>query len=102
MNFCDFLIVPLKDYKPQTNGWMYPKNSLLQELFDKYMLELSQTGVIHRIENTFSLSNSKMCDEDAGFMQMGFDYVRLFFVLLAIGLFLALVIGIYEKIKAKC
>ena len=101
VNLCDFLIVPLRDFKPVPSGWMYPKNSLLQELFDKYMLELSQAGVIHRIENTFSLSNSKMCDEDIGFMQMGFDYVRLFFVLLAIGLFLALVIGIYEKFKTK-
>ena len=98
MNLCDFLIVPLKDFKPVPIGWMYPKNSLLQELFDKYMLELYQTGVFWRIENSVSLS--KMCDEEAGFTQLGIDYVRLFFVLLSIGLFLAMVIGLYEKIKA--
>ena len=88
----------MKDFRPVTIGWMYPKNSLLQELFDRYMLELYQTGVIQKIENSFALS--KMCDEEAGFTQMGFDYVRLFFVLLSIGLVLAMVIGLYEKIKA--
>ena len=99
MNLCDFLIVPLKDYKPQTNGWMYPKNSLLQELFDKYMLELYQTGVIQKIENSFPLS--KMCLDEAGFTQMEFHYVRIFFVLFSIGLFLAIIIGLFEKIKAS-
>ena len=98
VNLCDFLIVPLKDFKPVTIGWMYPKNSLLQELFDKYMLELYQTGVFWRIEKSFTVS--KMCDVEIGFTQMGFDYVRLFFVLLSVGLFLAIVIGLYEKIKA--
>ena len=57
VNLCDFLIVPLKDFKPVTIGWMYPKNSLLQELFDKYMLELYQTGVIQKIENSFAVKN---------------------------------------------
>ena len=76
---------------------MYPKNSLLQELFDKYMLELYQTGVIQKIENSFPLS--KMCLDEEGFTQMEFDYVRIFFVLLSIGLFLALVIGLYENVK---
>ena len=95
---CDLLTVPLNDFKPVTIGWIYPKNSLLQELFDKYMLELYQTGVIQKIENSFAMS--KMCDDEAGFTQMGFDYVRLFFVLLSIGLVLAMVIGLYEKIKA--
>ena len=90
--------MPLKDFKPVTIGWMYPKNSLLQELFDKYMLELYQTGVIWRIENYYASPN--MCDEEAGFTQMGFDYVRLFFAVLSIGLILAIIIGIYEKIKA--
>ena len=97
MNICDFLTVPLKDYKPVTIGWYYPKNSLLQELFDKYMLKLYQTGVLWKIENSYSLI--KKCDEETGFTQMGFDYVRLFFVLLSIGLFLAMVIGLYEKIN---
>ena len=55
VNLCDFLIVPLKDFKPVTIGWMYPKNSLLQELFDKYMLELSQAGVIQKILSQFVL-----------------------------------------------
>ena len=98
VNLCDFLIVPLKDYKPQTNGWMYPKNSLLQKLFDKYMLELYQTGVIRKMEKSFS--PSKMCDEETGFIGMEFDFVSLFFVLLLIGLLLAIVICLYEKIKS--
>ena len=88
----------MKDFKPVSTGWMYPKNSLLQELFDKYMLKLYQTGVIKGIEN--SISPPTICAEETGFTQMGFDYVRLFFAVLSIGLILAIIIGIYEKIKA--
>merc|ERR1712062_959487 len=69
VNICDFLTVPLKDYKPVTIGWYYPKNSLLQELFDKYMLKLYQTGVLWKIENSYSLI--KKCAEETGFTQMG-------------------------------
>ena len=92
------MIVPIKDFKPVSTGWMYPKNSLLQELFDKYMLKLYQTGVIKGIEN--SISPSTICDEETGFIRMGFGYVSLFFVILSIGLFLAILIGLYEKIKS--
>ena len=99
MSLCNFLIVPLKDFKPVPMGWMYPKNSFLQDLFDSYMLELYQSGVIRKIENSFALKN--LCNEETGFTQMGFDYVRIFFVLLSIGLFLALVIGLYENVKER-
>ena len=89
----------MKDFKPVPMGWMYPKNSFLQDLFDSYMLELYQSGVIRKIENSFALKN--LCNEETGFTQMGFDYVRIFFVLLSIGLFLALVIGLYENVKER-
>ena len=93
---CDLMQINLKDWEPSTVDWMYPKNSILQPMFDKFMLDLNEKGIIKRIEDMFS--NKKICKESNDYQQMTFDYVKILFALLILGLISAILIGIYEKI----
>ena len=68
MDMCDIIRMPLREIKPTTVGWMYPKNSLLQHMFDKFMIELYQNGIIDRLLN--SLKSQKVCDEDDSYQQV--------------------------------
>lgn len=78
---------------------MYPKNSILQTLFDKYMLELVENGVLEHIENFF---NSKAtCTDSQEFTGIEIDFVKILFVLLFCGMAAAIVILILEKVL-KC
>ena len=85
----------MKEYQPVRRGWIYPKNSLLQPLFDKYMLKLYQNGIIKRIEDFHTAR--KYCNENNGYLIIQFGFVKILFILLLIGISTALLIGLYEK-----
>ena len=42
----------MSDFPLSAVGWFYPYDSILQPLFDKYMLELFENGVFNRIVDT--------------------------------------------------
>ena len=91
------MTIQMKDYKPFTNGWMYPKNSLLQPLFDQYMLELYQTGIVQRIEKSHTFE--KFCEEGSGYIMISFGFVKILFIVLSIGVSISIVIALYEKLS---
>ena len=94
-DYCDIITVPMKEYQPVRRGWVYPKNSLLQPLFDKYMLKLYQNGIINRIEDFHT--TRKYCTENNGYLIIQFGFVKILFILLLIGISTSLIIGLYEK-----
>ena len=92
INPCDTLFIPLEEFKPaKTVGWMYPKNSILQPMFDRYKLKLYQNGVIKKLHDTF-LPMPK-CNYKQPFFPVNFDFVAMIFYLLIIGSTLAIIIG---------
>ena len=91
------MTIQMKEYKPFTNGWMYPKNSLLQPLFDQYMLELYQTGIVQKIEKSYTFE--KFCEEENGYIMINFDFVKILFIVLSVGVSTSIIIALYEKLS---
>ena len=91
------MTMPMKEYKPFTNGWMYPKHSLLQSLFDQYMLELYQTGIVQRIEKSHTIE--KFCGEGNGYIRISFGFVEILFIVLSVGVSTAIIIALCEKLS---
>ena len=96
-SMCDLMKIDLIDSKPMSTDWMYPYNSYLQPMFDKFRLLLYENGLIYRIYD--KLSNKKPCDQNNVYQEMSFDFVKILFAMLIIGLVLAIYIGICEKCK---
>ena len=92
------MTIQMKEYKPLTNGWMYPKNSLLQPLFDQYMLELYQTGIVQRIEKSHTFE--KFCGEEGnGYIMISFGFVKILFIVLSVGVSISVIIALFEKLS---
>ena len=89
----------MKDIKPKTVGWMYPKGSVLQPLFDSYWLKLYQNGVIEKLYQRFL--PPPICPNKDSYYEVNFEFAGMIFYLLILGLLLAIIVGIGEKIKAK-
>ena len=54
MSICNYLqtYLPESEFPLSRNGWFYPYDSILQPLFDKYLLSLFESGVFKRIMKT--------------------------------------------------
>ena len=76
-------------------GWMYPYHSMLQPLFDKYMLELYQSGTVDRIVKYYD-PETETCNEEH-YQQITIDFVLIAFICLWIGIGASIVIIILEK-----
>ena len=96
---CDIVGIQMKDIKPKTVGWMYPKGSVLQPLFDSYWLKLYQNGVIEKLYQRFL--PPPICPNKDSYYEVNFEFAGMIFYLLILGLLLAIIVGIGEKIKAK-
>ena len=79
------------------SGWLYPKNSMLKPIFDKYLNKLSQSGVDVRLQNVFySFEDHLNCKSD--YEEVGMDIAMFLFRLLGVGLALSLVALLIEAI----
>ena len=46
--------MPESEFPKSENGWFYPYDSILQPMFDRYLLSLFESGVFKRIMETDS------------------------------------------------
>lgn len=94
---CDFTYNTLLDFPSLNTGYMYPNNSMLQPLFDKFWLQIDKEGVFDRIKMTYQ-NAFPQCVLDP-FQPVNFNFVLLIFWILWIGIFVSLVIFIIEVAK---
>ena len=94
---CNLTSIEIRDFWPRKVGWMYPYDSSIQPMFDKFMLHLYESGTIRRIE--YSLLTKKPCLASNEYQEISFEFVKILFVILSIGLVAAIFIGVCEKIK---
>ena len=54
MSICNYLqtYLPKSEFPQSRNGWFYPYDSILQPLFDEYLLSLFENGVFKKIMET--------------------------------------------------
>ena len=77
------------------NGWFYPYNSILQPLFDKYLLELFETGVFNKLLEDF---NDKNLDCPAeSYVKVELSFVIVIFCIFLGGVILSVVIFLFER-----
>ena len=88
--------VAFEDSNDVNSGWMYPKDSILQTLFDNYMLELIQSGVAEQISQTFF--KKQVCPASQELTEIGIDFVKSIFVILSCGIMTSIFISIMERI----
>ena len=55
---CDLMQINLKDWEPSTVDWMYPQNSILQPMFDRYKLK-----IIEYIQFVWSFDKTRLHTE---------------------------------------
>ena len=80
-------------------GWFFPKNSVLAPLFNRYMLELSERGLIQGIRNKY-VSPLDKC-KALEFSPVNFSLVRILFIVLTFGIIIACVISTIERLLKR-
>ena len=103
ISYCDFLEVTFEstyDIPPMMQGWIYPINSMLQPIFDQFMVEVLKTGVFDRIKTNIRPPNPT-CQSD-GMVPIDINFVAILFILLAIGVIIAILLFILEKFGFNC
>ena len=96
---CDLMKIPMEEFRTTTVGWMYPKNSMLQPMFDRFMKKLYSNGVIYKIKIKY-LKKESICKDDV-YPQSGFDVIGILFLVLLIGIILSMILVIIEKMKCS-
>jgi len=89
----------LEEIPGASNGWMYPKGSILQPLFDRYMEDLTEKGVVEQIRQTFF--KKPPCTSSQDFTEIGFDFVKTLFVILCSGMVTAIIVSLAERCLHK-
>ena len=87
--------LPESEFPLSKIGWLYPYDSILQPLFDHYLLELSETGLFDKIMNTI-VEKKQDCPAET-IIEVNFLFVNVIFYILVIGVCLALIIFFFEK-----
>ena len=88
------------DIPPMQQGWIYPHNSMLQPIFDQFMVEVLKTGVFDRIRTNLRPPHPT-CWAD-GMVPIDINFVAILFILLAIGILTSIFIFILEKFGVNC
>jgi hypothetical protein len=90
---CDLLPLP-KLCVTSPLGWMFPKDSILPELFDTFTKKIKDTGVMQNIENRYF--SHKYCGTQQSKVVVGFELVGILFVILITGIILATILALIE------
>ena len=86
--------------KKEKVGWLYPKNSMLKRLFDKFLIDTARTGIEDRIRTEYFKPKELTCE--VSFNPIGFHMVKTLFKLLALGTSISAVAVIIEKLTFHC
>ena len=78
-------------------GWLYPKNSMLAPIVDKFLFDVTQRGIEEKIRRQYFQPRDLRCD--ASFRPIGFTMVVLLFHLLASGIVFGILVLMLEKLR---
>ena len=92
---CDFIGNAVDNSSPYVTGWMYPYDSMLAPLIDFFLLELHEQGIIDRIKHQ-KFSSVENCEGNE-FTPVNFGFLEAIFILLGIGILLAILLAIIER-----
>ena len=84
----------------ELSGWLYPKNSLLKQLFDKFLINLNEKGIERKLffKNLIGIEEDQ-CKATSEAKPIDFHIVVTLFKILAFGTFLAIILLCFEIIS---
>ena len=94
MDFCYFDHQIIKDIAPMWVGWLYPYDSVIQPLFDKFTFKAIYG--IRKIQDRYSYVNYD-CRLHKDFHSVNFAFVTVLFYLLILGIIISLMVLFIEK-----
>ena len=91
---CDIRHKVLNDARAQELvGWLYPKNSLLRKLFDKFLINLYEQGIERRLFSKHFIGvEEDQCNMSSETTPIAFQIVAILFKILAFGCILAIIL----------
>ena len=100
LKLCELKSNQLKEVKSKTkSGWLYPKNSMLQPIFDEFMIDLHRFGIQPRLEEKYWETIDQIkCESE--YEPVGMKIMIVLFELLCIGIGLATLTFIIEILAA--
>ena len=81
-------------------GYMYPFDSMLQPLFDRYMMTLNERGQIDEIFKKY-MPKVPNCELNSNFQPVNFGFVQILFIFVCIGIFSGSVLLLFEILQDK-
>lgn len=96
---CDFLKAPIQGVPNFPESWMYPRDSILQPLFDTYWIELIEFGIFDGITRKYQTPEHLCLSDDTE--AVNFSFVLLLFIILSVGICGSLIIFTLEMLKFK-
>ena len=81
----------------ETEGWLYPKNSILKRIIDNAALEMTQAGIDKKIYDKYFVSLSQTRCEPEPFVVIGYDICQTTFLMLIGGIVVAIIVLGIEK-----
>ena len=103
MHVCNIRIGHLDGLRGQVqSGWLYPKNSILKRHFDKFLIQLGQTGIERQIRDKYFAFMDPFTKCNTAFNPVGLHIVAILFKILGFGLGLATLSFIFEYLIHKC
>ena len=77
------------------SGWLYPKNSMLKKLFDKFLIKINENGIHYQISQKYFLDESQdVCRVEP--KPIEYRIVTSVFTLLIIGCFVEICLLVME------
>ena len=92
---CIFGLHTLPEFPKPPLGWLFPRNSILKPLFDRFFLWKKEHGVIQKLYDDQYKHKTDCTDEP--FNAIDFQTVALLFALLSVGLILAIISFFVER-----
>ena len=93
---CDLEMIPF-EVKTITIGAMYPKDSILIPILEHWIIKLAQGGTTRQAARDYGPQLSSYCLTSMELDPVGYDTVKIVFVILLFGLSLAVLVGIMEQ-----
>ena len=96
MKACDYAQTRVKDFTDLSVGWMYPRNSMIQPLFDRFWMQLDERGVIDQLKTKYWGEKPECAPE--GIVEVDLNFVIITFIILCFGTGLALLWFLFESL----
>ena len=94
---CEIFVNPGKYFKGSSSGFAFQKNSPIKDIINYHLLKFVQSGLLEQLAKKYIKREHHICEPPV--KELDLNSTMLSFAILAIGIVIALVISLIEKIR---